>query len=165
MHAQCSPFFSMPAFCMVKVGLSALVVPWFSWSLVLIVLGLLGLLGLVLVASWHSSVGQSPGSSGSMAFGILCSWHSPWISGPKSRTCSLGWSSAGPSTAAHWLGLPPAWTNPHCLVALACNTMMVAHIGHMWYHGHLGAHLEFPWHFPWLAGYCLEHSVLGASWL
>ena len=31
------------------VGLSALVVPWFSWSLVLIVLGLLGLLGLVLV--------------------------------------------------------------------------------------------------------------------
>ena len=165
-------FFSMPAFCMVKVGLSALVVPWFSWSLVLIVLGLLGLLGLVLVASWHSSVGQSPGSSGSMAFGILCRWHSPWISGPRSRTCSLGWSSAGPSTAAHWLGLPPAWTNLPCLVALACNTMMVAHIGHMWCHGHLGAHLllwHFPWHHllrlhvPWLAIW--KHSVLGASWL
>ena len=152
-ESQCLSFFYAS---ILHVGLSALVVPWFSWSLVLIVLGLLGLLGLVLVASWHSSVGQSPGSSGSMAFGILCRWHSPWISGPKSRTCSLGWSSAGPSTAAHWLGLPPAWTNLPCLVALACNTMMVAHIGHMWCHGHLGAHLllwHFPWHFPWLAGY------------
>ena len=150
------------------VGLSALVVPWFSWSLVLIVLGLLGLLGLVLVASWHSSVGQSPGSSGSMAFGILCRWHivpgfldpnpgpAAWagaVLGPVLLPIGWAFHQLGQIYPAWWPWLVTPWWSP---ILVICGAMAIlVHICCCGtFHG-----ISHGWLAIW------KHSVLGASWL
>ena len=154
-------FFSMPAFCMWAsqhwwcLGSHG---PWFSLSLVSLV---------CLVLCWWPA--------GTVVWANLQVALDPWPLAYCASGIVPGFLDPNPGPAA-WAGA--CWaqyccpTNLPCLVALACNTMMVAHIGHMWCHGHLGAHLllwHFPWHhllrlhFPWLAIW--KHSVLGASWL
>ena len=156
-ESQCLSFFYAS---ILHVGLSALVVPWFSWSLVLIVLGLLGLLGLVLVASWHSSVGQSPG--------ILCRWHivpgfldpnpgpAAWagaVLGPVLLPIGWAFHQLGQIYPAWWPWLVTPWWSP---ILVICGAMAIlVHICCCGtFHG-----ISHGWLAIW------KHSVLGASWL